>query len=97
MSAAVCLGCLAGFSPSEQREKVSQTDRCVKAESALETQPCHLQHTTVSFPLTSSGSETSLLFNSKGRHSRIFVCLFIYFVVRMIKKKKYGHFKTFIF
>lgn len=55
-----------------------RTDRCVKAESALETQPCHLQHATVSFPLTSSGSETSLLYNSKERHSRIFIYLFVY-------------------
>lgn len=55
------------------------TDRCVKAESALETQPCHLRHATVSFPLTSSGSEMSLLFNSKesSSFSRIFKCFLL--------------------
>lgn len=55
------------------------TDRCVKAESALETQPCHLRHATVSFPLTSSGSEMSLLFDSKesSSFSRIFKCFLL--------------------
>lgn len=44
------------------------TVRCVKAESPPETQPCHLRHAAVSFPLTSSGSKMSLLFNSKRKH-----------------------------
>lgn len=44
-------------------------DRCVGAESALETQTRHLRHATVSFPLTSAGSGTCLFFNSKGKQT----------------------------
>lgn len=44
-------------------------DRCVGAELALETQPRHLRHATVSFHLTSAGSEMCLLFNSKGKQT----------------------------
>lgn len=67
VSAAVCLRCLAGFGTSEPREEVfPTTDRCVKAELALE----NLSSVTSNTPLSASPwqarqSEMSLLFNLK--------------------------------
>lgn len=52
-------------------------DRCVKAESALETQPRHLRHAAVSFPLTGSANQTTVSLDSKGNIS--FWSIFFFF------------------
>ena len=70
MSAAVCLGRLAGSGVSEPRTEVfPQLTDVFKPNQPLKTQPCHLRHAAVSFPLTSSGSEMSLLFQLRRRKS----------------------------